>query len=858
MNKKLKNTTIVDQSLYVEREADRQLANAIGEMGRPPYILVARQMGKTNLLFNAKRKLCGDGDAFVYIDLSNKFESSRECFREIINIAVATHPFFFDGIEDEIISGRNKLIAPHKEHEFELRKLLSSISGKLVIMLDEIDSLTNCDYSDQVFAQIRSTYFSRINFPEYNRLTYVLSGVAEPNEIIKDKNISPFNIGEKIYLDDFSKSEYIEFVNRSQLSFPIEVINRIFEWANGNPRITWDICSEIEANQIAGIKLVPETVDKVVKKLYLTEYDKAPVDHIRDIVEANFEIRDAIIQINYNKGSVLSDDIKKSLYLAGIIKADYESENVKIKNKVILECLSESWLQSLEIKQVDVLKLAKEENASGNYLEAAMLYSKYIKENPEKSKEDYIYNSAGIAYYNAKEYEKALEYLEKSYFDKNNYSYTPLYYNEVYIKGICNYILGNYNYSIKYFQEVYESCRDNKLKYYSAINLAGSYQKKDFNQYSESVFQIYDDVRSALASSSTSFEEKDYCLIKQFTLFNLSQAYLSEGTVDKAKEVLREVLDICDEKAKPQILMQLYLQESDNESKLSLLRDIKDIIVSGNLELSEPSFDQPLLLTPSIYTRILICAISAKENEIFEDLYKYAVVKCQKVFKSEIYLLYLTATLAINKNPDIAKKLLEKALTLEIDDDDIPTKFECYKIAYPLGTVASSEQRHVEFYFNCLLDESIDLELTKLDINICHSLISEFILKNDYKKALSYIDRFEISRLRESEVYKKIFFFMNCYAFICHQNLRNTVEGFDVARTIVASVDCYPELFQDIGEFCVIVKAARNFIYGPPPEVETKIRRNEKVRVKYKNGAVKEGKFKKFKRDIEMRVCEIV
>jgi hypothetical protein len=61
---------------------------------------------------------------------------------------------------------------------------------------------------DHVFSFIRSVYFSgRSNFPELENLTYLLSGVAEPSEIIKNKDVSPFNIGEKIYLDDFSFEE---------------------------------------------------------------------------------------------------------------------------------------------------------------------------------------------------------------------------------------------------------------------------------------------------------------------------------------------------------------------------------------------------------------------------------------------------------------------------------------------------------------------------------------------------------------------------------------------------------------------------------------------------------------------------
>ena len=55
MTKKLEPNTIIPPELYVERAADRHLKTTIAAMGRPGYVLVARQMGKTNLLINMMR-----------------------------------------------------------------------------------------------------------------------------------------------------------------------------------------------------------------------------------------------------------------------------------------------------------------------------------------------------------------------------------------------------------------------------------------------------------------------------------------------------------------------------------------------------------------------------------------------------------------------------------------------------------------------------------------------------------------------------------------------------------------------------------------------------------------------------------
>ena len=130
--------------------------NIISDMGRPGYVLVSRQMGKTNLLLNAKRKLETFDDVFVYVGVSNPFDDPKSCFENIVDTAIEANPTKFSKFAKAIFDRRNEFIEtpPHKQHTNELRLLLNAIPGKLVIILDEIDALTKTKYSDQIFAQI--------------------------------------------------------------------------------------------------------------------------------------------------------------------------------------------------------------------------------------------------------------------------------------------------------------------------------------------------------------------------------------------------------------------------------------------------------------------------------------------------------------------------------------------------------------------------------------------------------------------------------------------------------------------------------------------------------------------------------
>lgn len=342
--KKLRSAAIVPEPMYVERAADRQLREIINEMGRPGYVLVARQMGKTNLLLHMKRERTDD--IVLYHDLSNRFDNARLWFRNIIDLLIEAYGERFPSAATAIPKQRIEAkLEANVEFDRHLRSILKEVGRKVIIILDEIDSLVNTSYSDVILSQIRSMYFSRANYPEYENLTYVLSGVVEPTDLIKDKNISPFNIGEKIYLENFDFAEFNEFLMKADLDLSDDVIHRIFEWVNGNPRITWEVCAEIE-EIVRGVGFVTVAdVDSVISKIYLKEFDRPPVDHIRTLVRSDTKIRDAIIEIRYGKGDTLDQVIKNKLYLAGVIGS--AGGTVSVTNRVIDAALSDTWLKSL-------------------------------------------------------------------------------------------------------------------------------------------------------------------------------------------------------------------------------------------------------------------------------------------------------------------------------------------------------------------------------------------------------------------------------------------------------------------------------------------------------------------------------
>jgi len=411
MERTINSSAQVPREMYVERTADVQIKRIISEMARPGYVLVARQMGKTNLLLHTKELLQDNRNIYVFVDFSiMSGYSEQECLNTLIDLAIEANFAIFAKAEDEIIELRQKpTYKAIRMFNRELRILLQYVD-KIVFILDEIDALTRTEYSDKIFSLIRGHYYANANFPELKRATYILSGVIEPKDIIKDPDISPFNIGEKIYMGDFTRVEFQKLINSSDYlnKCSADIIDRLYYWTKGQPRMSWDLCNTAEKTHVTSLA----EVDNLVQEMYLTTYDLAPVDSIRDKVKADSELRDALIQLSIDKGNSLSDDVKSKLYLAGII--GYEQTVPGFKNPILARSLSYDWLLSLHSQELNYLSVAdKSIHLERDYKKAISHLTKFLDSNPTDVDEvDKAHYLMGEAYYRMYQPEQSLKFLE--------------------------------------------------------------------------------------------------------------------------------------------------------------------------------------------------------------------------------------------------------------------------------------------------------------------------------------------------------------------------------------------------------------------------------------------------------------
>jgi len=868
MTKILKPYTIIPSDLYVQRDADKQIKNIIEDMGRPGYVLVSRQMGKTNLLLNAKRKLESALDAFVYIDLSNEFTDIRNCFENIIDIAIDSYPEKFNSIVKTIKERRNELIEtpPHKQHTNELRILLQALKGgKLVIILDEIDALTKTNYSDQLFSQIRSSYFaSRVNYLEFNNLTYLLSGVVEPRDIIKDPKVSPFNIGQKIYLNDFSRAEFEQFIFISKLSLSDEIKDRIFYWTNGNPRITWDVCSEVE-DAAKYSELTISLIDKIVTDLYLTTYDKPPIDNIRELVKKDKEIRNSIIEIGYKKGNEISDRIKSKLYLAGII--NYDEDDIHIKNRIIKQSLNIEWIKSIEEDEKGLVNVAIELFDKSNFIESLNIFERYLIDNEFNFEDKSIcfYYMAYAAYRNS-DFDKTLKYLNQTSFDI--IEERKLYFRGINLRGLAYYFLGNIDESLHCFKLIIDKSNKDDIYARALLNFGSICLKSEKDNFKTDATSIFNDIINETGFEREKLKKEVIDELKSIAHYNLAQLQSLDANIIDAVTNYNIAISFAKNNTKPAIYISLLdITTNDNDRKV-LYSQLVDLIVDDKINPIENDPEKPIAFSFDEFKNIAIDVFVNFRDSLFQKLKPSLTILGDKSLGEHIYDL---AVYSINTKSDwdSALKIFEN---IKENFENVnfglteTVKYNTLKFIAYLSDVRENQLNHIEYisHFN---KERL-AEVDYFDMEIFANLVYNLISQKKFQDALKYINILKSIKdiVPESLLinYLLIYNFeLNIYTYL--NDRKKTVVIAQEITSLASNEKIKKQKSNLLGDtgLDVIRKNAENILHPvaskiEPIKVGRTYGRNEIVKVRYKDGTVIETKFKKVETDLNSDKCFIL
>jgi WD40 repeat protein len=279
-----------DTQTYVTREADSQLYQALLE-GKLCYVFNSRKIGKSSLALQTIKQLRTAGIVSVFIDLSGdetKLEHPEQWYANILD--TLAYELDLDVNLKNWWQERNWLSPLRRFREFIESVMLSQVPEKIVIFIDEIDSVLSLNFSaGDLFAFIRSCYNRRTQNSEYNRISFCLLGVATPSDLIQDKKRTPFNIGQAIELKGFTKEQAAPLAKglEGKVHRPIQVLNEILDWTGGQPFLTQKLC-KIVLEQAETINPdIPELVQAYIIENWEENDNPEHFGTIRDRILSN-------------------------------------------------------------------------------------------------------------------------------------------------------------------------------------------------------------------------------------------------------------------------------------------------------------------------------------------------------------------------------------------------------------------------------------------------------------------------------------------------------------------------------------------------------------------------------------------
>jgi len=329
--------------IYIPRKADDELLGYC-RASEFAFILSSRQVGKSSLMVRTARQLESENIGSVIIDLSGigvKI-SADQWYLGILNVIAKKLK-----LKTDIFTwwSEGAGLGPAQQMtNFFSDVLLKEVSQPVVLFFDEIDSTLSIPFADDFFAALRAVYNARSTTPEFKRLSFVMIGVATPSDLIADDKRTPFNIGHRVDLTDFTPEEAQPLAG----NLGKDVLGWIFHWTGGHPYLTQSLCAHLSK---ATEEITETSVAEAVTQLFSGERGRQDnnLQFVRDMLTKRAPDIQRVLKTykDIRSGKKVTDDErsipKAHLKISGVVRR--EDGRLQPRNRIYERAFDLAWVK---------------------------------------------------------------------------------------------------------------------------------------------------------------------------------------------------------------------------------------------------------------------------------------------------------------------------------------------------------------------------------------------------------------------------------------------------------------------------------------------------------------------------------
>ncbi len=346
--------------IYITRQDVEDEIHAL--LVRQEYcnILSSRQVGKSSLMVQLALRLRADGIRVATVDVAGDLGTPDVDEKWILGFLgkVARGLRLSIDVREWWASQSEATVNQRFLEFFRTQLIADDDDSPVVIFVDEIDHTLKLAYTDDFFTAIRSMYNQRATEPVFERIAFCLVGVASPNELIKSRRTTTYNVGRTCALRDFDPAKddlgpLVAYLTERSAA-PDRLLEEILRWTAGHPYLTVLLCHACHEQQFSDVGKLSNYVEhaysgfgKVRSDVHFQQITRFLGERLTDQFAA-LDVYDQVLR----QGDVTDESTPThiELKLSGIVKQD-RAGNLTVRNRIYERVFNREWVRQTRPSQ---------------------------------------------------------------------------------------------------------------------------------------------------------------------------------------------------------------------------------------------------------------------------------------------------------------------------------------------------------------------------------------------------------------------------------------------------------------------------------------------------------------------------